>query len=64
SGVPVLSKIPIIKRLFTRDQKTRNKSNLIILLKPTIIIKEEQERFLHLTNEKSYVPSVSKTKRQ
>lgn len=64
SGVPVLSKIPIIKRLFTRDQKTRNKSNLIILLKPTIIIKEEQERFLRLTNEKSYMPSVSKTKRQ
>lgn len=64
SGVPVLSKIPIIKRLFTRDQKTRNKSNLIILLKPTIIIKEEQERFLRLTNEKSYMPSVSKTKKQ
>lgn len=64
SGVPVLSKIPIIKRLFTRDQKTRNKSNLIILLKPTIIIKEEQERFLRLTNEKSYIPSVSKTKKQ
>ncbi|MCF6149507.1 MAG: hypothetical protein E3K37_12715 [Candidatus Kuenenia sp.] len=64
SGVPVLSKIPVIKQLFTRDQKTRNKSNLIILLKPTIIIKEEQEKLLRLTNEKSYIPPILNTKKQ
>ncbi|MBM4055194.1 MAG: hypothetical protein FJ264_11120 [Planctomycetes bacterium] len=64
SGVPVLSKIPIIKKLFTRDQKTRNKSNLIILLKPTIIIKEEQEKILRLTNEKSYIPPKLNPKKQ
>ncbi|MDR4507814.1 MAG: hypothetical protein MRJ65_06190 [Candidatus Brocadiaceae bacterium] len=43
TGVPVLSKIPIIKFLFTRNQTTNKKTNLIILLKPTIIIREEQE---------------------
>jgi type II secretory pathway component GspD/PulD (secretin) len=43
SGIPILSKIPVIKRLFSRDQKTSKKSNLIILLKPTILIREEQE---------------------
>jgi len=43
TGIPILSKIPILKRLFSRDQKSNKKSNLIILLKPTIIIKEEQE---------------------
>ncbi len=41
TGIPILSKIPVLKRLFSRDQKTSEKSNLIILLKPTIIIKEE-----------------------
>lgn len=43
SGIPILSKIPVLKRLFSRDQKSNKKSNLVILLKPTIIIKEEQE---------------------
>lgn len=41
TGIPILSKIPILKMLFSRNQKTSEKSNLIILLKPTIIIKEE-----------------------
>jgi len=52
TGIPILSKIPFLKRLFSRSQKTRNKSNLIILLKPTIIIKEEQEKLLELSNRK------------
>jgi type II secretory pathway component GspD/PulD (secretin) len=43
SGIPILSKIPVLKHLFTRDQKTNDKANLIILLKPTILIREEQE---------------------
>ncbi|OHB36014.1 MAG: hypothetical protein A2Y08_04230 [Planctomycetes bacterium GWA2_40_7] len=43
SGIPILSKIPVLKRLFSTDQKSNKKSNLVILLKPTIIIKEEQE---------------------
>jgi type II secretory pathway component GspD/PulD (secretin) len=45
-GVPILSKIPIIKRLFsskTIDRDTELTGNLIILIKPTILIREEQE---------------------
>ncbi|MDO8131497.1 MAG: hypothetical protein Q6355_06300, partial [Candidatus Brocadiales bacterium] len=43
TGIPLLSKIPFIKRLFSREQKNNLKSNLIILLKPTVLIREEQE---------------------
>lgn len=43
-GVPILSKIPILKRLFSRDSETVEKTNLIILLKPTILIREEEEK--------------------
>ena len=45
-GVPILSKIPIIKRLFssnTIDRDITTAGNLIILIKPTILIREEQE---------------------
>ena len=45
-GVPILSKIPIIKRLFSSDVTDRNiavTDNLIILIKPTILIREEEE---------------------
>ncbi len=51
NGIPILSKIPVLKRLFSLDQKKNKKSNLVILLKPTIIIKEEQEaNFFSLSN--------------
>ena len=53
TGNPILSKIPVLKRLFSRDQKSNIKSNLIILLRPTILIKEEQEaKFLSMSNKK------------
>ncbi|MDN3511016.1 MAG: hypothetical protein NG784_06905 [Candidatus Jettenia sp.] len=57
TGIPVLSKIPLLKRLFSRNLKNNRKSNLIILLKPTIIIKEEQEAdFLSsISNKKFHV---------
>ncbi len=45
-GVPVLSKIPFIKRLFssnTTDRDITTAGNLIILIKPTILIREEEE---------------------
>ena len=45
-GVPILSKIPIIKRLFSSDVIDRDialTDNLIILIKPTILIREEEE---------------------
>ena len=43
-GTPILSKIPFIKRLFSRDSETVVRTNLIILLKPTILIREEEEK--------------------
>ncbi|MFN3533448.1 MAG: type II secretion system protein GspD, partial [Candidatus Brocadia sp.] len=53
TGIPILSKIPVLKRLFTRDQKNNTKSNLVILLKPTILIREEQEaKFLSKSDKK------------
>ncbi len=45
-GVPILSKIPIVKRLFSSDVIDRDiakTGNLIILIKPTILIREEEE---------------------
>ena len=46
SGVPVLSKIPIINRLFTNRSKVRDEKTLLILIKPTIIIQGEEEEKL------------------
>jgi type II secretory pathway component GspD/PulD (secretin) len=43
TGIPILSKIPLIKRLFSQEQKNNTKSNLIILIKPTILIRDELE---------------------
>jgi len=46
SGTPILSKIPIIKRLFSSNKIDRDITtlgNLIILIKPTILIREEEE---------------------
>ena len=43
SGVPILSKIPVLKRLFTNRGLKRGHSNMLILIKPTIIIQSEEE---------------------
>lgn len=43
SGVPVLSKIPVLNRLFTNRVMTREENTLLILLKPTILIQSEKE---------------------
>jgi len=43
SGVPVLSKIPFLKRLFTNRSTAKDDQVLLILVKPTIIIQREQE---------------------
>jgi general secretion pathway protein D len=42
-GVPVLSKIPIVGRLFTNRSKVADKKVLLILVKPTIILQEEAD---------------------
>ena len=43
TGVPVLSKIPIINRFFTNRIQEKTEMTLIILLKPTILIQNEEE---------------------
>jgi type II secretory pathway component GspD/PulD (secretin) len=43
-GVPILSKIPIIKRLFTNKSFAKDEQVLLILVKPTIIIQREIEQ--------------------
>lgn len=43
SGVPVLSKIPILNRFFSNRSKVQEESTLLILLKPTILIQNEEE---------------------
>ncbi len=44
-GVPILSKIPVIDRLFNNRGKIRDEQTLLILIKPKIIIpREEEER--------------------
>ncbi len=42
-GVPLLSKIPIISRAFTNRGMTRDDTTLLILVKPKILIMQEQE---------------------
>jgi type II secretory pathway component GspD/PulD (secretin) len=43
SGVPVLSKIPILGRLFENRSEVKDKQILLVLVKPTIVLKEEAE---------------------
>ena len=43
TGVPVLSKIPVLNRFFTNRIEDREESTLLILLKPTILIQNEEE---------------------
>lgn len=41
AGVPVLSKIPVIGRLFSNRSKIKDSKILLILVKPTIILQDE-----------------------
>ncbi|MBL8761773.1 MAG: hypothetical protein JNL50_10770, partial [Phycisphaerae bacterium] len=43
AGVPVLSKIPFLNRLFSNRIKAKDEQTLLILIKPTILIQNEQE---------------------
>ena len=52
AGVPVLSKIPFLKRAFTNRSFAKDESILLVLVKPTIIIQREieQQNFPLLTS--------------
>lgn len=43
TGVPVLSKIPIINRFFTTRVEAKTEQTLLILIKPTVLIQTEEE---------------------
>jgi type II secretory pathway component GspD/PulD (secretin) len=43
AGVPILSKIPIIGRLFSNRSTVKDQKILLILVKPTIMLQEERE---------------------
>lgn len=47
SGVPVLSKIPILNRFFSNRTESKSEQTLLILYKPTILIQSEQENRAH-----------------
>ncbi|MCK4959655.1 MAG: type II and III secretion system protein, partial [Planctomycetes bacterium] len=44
AGVPVLSKIPILGRFFSNRSEVKDKQILLILVKPTIVLKDEVEQ--------------------
>ena len=44
AGIPILSKIPILKRLFTNRSNAKDEQVVLILVKPVIIIQREQEQ--------------------
>lgn len=43
SGVPVLSKVPVLNRFFSNRLETKDESTLLILLRPEVIIQSEEE---------------------
>lgn len=43
AGVPILSKIPILKRLYSSRSLIKDEQTLLILVKPRILIQTEQE---------------------
>ncbi len=43
TGVPVLSKLPLLNRFFTNRIETKEEQTLLILIKPTILIQNEEE---------------------
>ncbi len=43
TGVPVLSKIPILNRFFTNRIESKEEQTLLILIKPTVLIQNENE---------------------
>ncbi|MCD4831579.1 MAG: hypothetical protein K8R02_07225 [Anaerohalosphaeraceae bacterium] len=44
AGVPGMSKLPIIGRLFSTRSKVKDQDILLVLVKPTIILQDESER--------------------
>ncbi|CAK9031958.1 Virion export protein (Gene 4 protein) (G4P) [Durusdinium trenchii] len=43
TGVPLLSKLPVLNRFFTNRIESKEEQTLLILMKPTVLIQSEQE---------------------
>ncbi|MGD2110211.1 MAG: hypothetical protein PVI86_12585 [Phycisphaerae bacterium] len=43
AGVPILSKIPVLKRLYSSRSMVKDEQTLLILIKPKVLIQTEQE---------------------
>jgi len=54
AGVPILSKIPLLGRLFSNRSKIRDHKVLLILVKPTIMLQEEGDAEALAKMEESY----------
>jgi len=50
AGVPILSKLPILNRLFNNRASLRSATNLLILIRPKVIIQAEQEHQMGYDN--------------
>ena len=50
TGVPILSKVPILKRLFNNRATIRRATNALILIRPKILIQAEEEAKLGYDN--------------
>lgn len=46
AGVPILSKIPYLKRLFSNTSIGRDTTSLMMMVTPRIVIKDEEEEYL------------------
>jgi len=55
-GAPILSKVPILSRLFDNRANVRDERTLLILVKPKIIINEQAERDERLYVEEPRLP--------
>jgi type II secretory pathway component GspD/PulD (secretin) len=42
-GVPMLSKIPVVNRFFTNRITSKTETTLLLMIRPEIIIQQEQE---------------------
>jgi len=46
TGVPILNKVPILRRVFNNRASLRTNSNLLILIRPKVLIQSEEEHKL------------------
>jgi general secretion pathway protein D len=62
SGVPILKDIPILGNLFRSNSRRRNRNELIVLIRPTVLPTPE-EASLFATDERSRLPGIVEAER-